>query len=102
MRLLPPQMRRRVPRKKPRKKRKERWTKRLKGGPSFTASPVHADGHLYFFDHKQGLGFVIKHGDTPELMATNRLDAGCMASPAVAGNALYIRTKTHLYRLESE
>jgi hypothetical protein len=34
-----------------------------------------------------------------ELLAENRLDDGCMASPAVVGDDLVIRTKTHLYRI---
>ena len=33
-------------------------------------------------------------------LALNKLDDGCMASPAVAGNAMFLRTKTHLYRIE--
>jgi hypothetical protein len=32
-----------------------------------------------------------------ESIAVNKLEAGCMASPAAAGDALFIRTKTHLY-----
>jgi hypothetical protein len=35
-----------------------------------------------------------------ELLATNKLDDGTMASPAVYDKAIYLRTKTHLYRLE--
>ena len=35
------------------------------------------------------------------LLAENRLDAGCMSSPGVIDNALLIRTKTHLYRVEA-
>jgi hypothetical protein len=34
------------------------------------------------------------------VLAANKLDAGFMASPAVAGRALFVRSKTHLYRLE--
>jgi len=33
-------------------------------------------------------------------LAVNKLDGTCMASPAVADNALFVRTKTHLYRIE--
>jgi len=78
-----------------------RWQERLGSGLGFTASPVYAAGHLYFFDYKKGLGVVLKPSDPPALVASNQLAAGCMASPAVAGNALYVRTKTHLYRLQS-
>ena len=44
---------------------------------------------------------VIKPGRTYELLATNTLETGCMASPAVSGKTLFLRTKTHLYRIES-
>src|SRR5262249_2413631 len=73
--------------------------KRRLGG-SFTASPIYAGGHLYLFDQEDGRGYVVKPGRDVEVVATNRLDAGCMASPAAAGKALYVRTKTHLYRIE--
>ena len=35
------------------------------------------------------------------LKQVGTLDDGCRASPAVAGNALFVRTLTHLYRIES-
>jgi outer membrane protein assembly factor BamB len=34
------------------------------------------------------------------VLAENTLDAGFMASPAVDGRALYLRTKSALYRIE--
>jgi outer membrane protein assembly factor BamB len=68
-------------------------------GTPFTASPVYAGGHLYFFD-QNGRGYVVRPGRDFEVVATNTLDAGCMASPAVLGKALFVRTKTHLYRIE--
>jgi len=34
-------------------------------------------------------------------LAENKLDGGFMASPAVAEESLFLRTKTHLYRIES-
>jgi outer membrane protein assembly factor BamB len=43
---------------------------------------------------------VIAPGREFNKLAENELEAGCMASPAVAGNALFVRTKTHLYRIE--
>jgi len=35
------------------------------------------------------------------VLAENKLDGGFMASPAVAGKALFLRSKTHLYRIEN-
>lgn len=67
-------------------------------GP-FIASPVYADGHLYFFN-REGKGYVVDPGPDLRVLATNQLPDGCMASPAVAGKALFVRTLTHLYCLE--
>ena len=36
-----------------------------------------------------------------KLLATNKLADGCRASPAAVGHALYVRTLTHLYRIEA-
>ncbi|MBM4032629.1 MAG: PQQ-like beta-propeller repeat protein [Planctomycetes bacterium] len=74
------------------------WTQRL--GGSFAASPIYADGRLYF-SSQQGKTTVLKPGRTFEVLATNTLDGGFMASPAVAGSALFLRTRTHLYRMQS-
>lgn len=77
---------------------RELWKQRL--GGSFVASPICADGRLYFCNEEGGTT-VIKPGRSYELLAANSLEAGCMASPAVSGRALFLRTKTHLYRIES-
>ena len=74
------------------------WRQRL--GGHFAASPIYADGRLYFCN-QEGKATMIKPGRSYELLATNTLESGCMASPAVSGKALFLRTKTHLYRIES-
>jgi hypothetical protein len=58
-----------------------------------------ADGKLYFCS-EQGVTHVLKPGTTFERLASNTLDAGILASPAVVDEALLIRTETHLYRIE--
>ena len=73
------------------------WQEKI--GGSYSASPVAADGRIYLFNEK-GQTTVIKPGRTFERLATSQLDAGCMATPAVSGRALIVRTKTHLYRIE--
>jgi outer membrane protein assembly factor BamB len=75
------------------------WQERL--GGSFWASPIYADGRLYLFDN-EGTTTVGAVGRTWNKLATNKLDDGCMASPAVAGKSLFVRTKTHLYRIEKK
>jgi len=74
------------------------WTERV--GGKYAASPIYADNRLYFCS-QEGTTTVLKPGRTFEVLAKNTLDNGFMASPAVDGNALYLRTKTHLYRIES-
>jgi outer membrane protein assembly factor BamB len=68
-------------------------------GGEFSASPIYADGRLYFFGER-GATTVIAPGREPKVLAVNRLDGRTMASPAVAGQALFLRTQTHLYRIE--
>ncbi|MCX6923596.1 MAG: PQQ-binding-like beta-propeller repeat protein [Verrucomicrobia bacterium] len=74
------------------------WAERI--GGKYAASPVYADGRLYFFN-QQGTTTVIKPGRAFEVLATSTLAGGFMASPAVAGKAFFLRTRTHLYRIES-
>ncbi len=73
------------------------WKKRL--GGNYSASLIHADGRLYFLD-QEGKTTVVKAGRDYEVLSKNQLDEGFMASPAVSGNALFLRTRTHLYRIE--
>jgi outer membrane protein assembly factor BamB len=75
------------------------WSERI--GGNFLASPILADGRIYFFN-TQGKTTVIKAGRAYEVLATNTLDSGFMASPSVMGKALFLRTKTHLYRIEEK
>jgi outer membrane protein assembly factor BamB len=75
---------------------KEVWHERL--GAGYSASPVLADGRIYICDVR-ATTLVIAPGRQFKQLAANKLDAGCMASPAVAGKAIFLRTKTHVYRL---
>jgi len=73
------------------------WRERLKG--RYSASPLYAAGRLYFFSEKN-LATVLAPGREFHQLAENQLDERVMASPAVTGNALILRSKTHLYRIE--
>jgi outer membrane protein assembly factor BamB len=75
------------------------WTERL--SDKFTSSPTYADGKLYLFS-EEGKGIVADVSKGWKELAVNQLDDGCMATPAVAGKALFVRTKTHLYRIEQK
>ncbi|MDO8540054.1 MAG: PQQ-binding-like beta-propeller repeat protein [Opitutaceae bacterium] len=77
------------------------WRERLPGIGNHSASPIHAEGRIYFFN-ENGHTAVIAASRQFKVLAENKLDDGFMASPAVAGKALFLRTKTHLYRIESD
>ncbi|VGO17886.1 hypothetical protein PDESU_06488 [Pontiella desulfatans] len=72
---------------------------RERAGGNYIASPILCGDRIYFFGNT-GKTTVIRTGRTFELLAENELDAGFMASPAVLGNSLILRTKTHLYCIE--
>ena len=77
---------------------REIWAKRISSESS--SSPILASQRIYFFDQK-GKSTVIEASPEFKVIAVNQLEDGFMASPAVSGNALYLRSKTHLYRIES-
>jgi hypothetical protein len=72
------------------------WLQRL--GGNFSASPVFADGRIYFFS-EEGTTTVIEPGRTFRKIATNVLDGDILASMAVSNGSLFIRSGTHLYRI---
>ncbi|WP_372806258.1 PQQ-binding-like beta-propeller repeat protein [Pontiella sp.] len=72
---------------------------RERAGGNHIASPILAGDRIYVCS-ATGKTKVIRAGRTFELLAENVLDEGLMASPAVMDNALLLRTKTHLYRID--
>jgi outer membrane protein assembly factor BamB len=76
----------------------EIWRERI--GGNYSASPLYAPatGMIYCFS-EDGKTTVFKAARKFEKVAENRLESGFMASPAVTGNALILRTRTHLYRI---
>ncbi len=77
------------------------WKQRLAG--NYSASPLYADGHIYFFNH-DAVATVIEPGREYKQLAANELGEReeLMASPAVVGKALLVRTRGQLYRLEKK
>ncbi|MDP5004312.1 MAG: PQQ-binding-like beta-propeller repeat protein [Verrucomicrobiales bacterium] len=63
------------------------------------ASPVGADGRIYFTGRK-GTTVVIEHGKDFKVLATNQLDDNFHASPALSGKQLFLRGMRFLYCLE--
>ncbi len=73
------------------------WQQRL--GGNYSASPIYADGRLYFLS-EDGETVVIEPAKEFRKLATNRLDGYTLASMAVSGGSIFIRSASHLYRLE--
>ncbi len=74
---------------------------RLPGGKAFSASPWAYDGKIFCLN-EYGVTFVVKAGREFELLHTNKLadDPMCMATPAMAGERLLLRTNKRLYCFE--
>ena len=78
---------------------KEVYKARVGGiGNTFSASPWAADGKIYFLS-EVGDTFVVQAGDSYKELAKNSLDEMAFASPALAPDAMYMRTQTRLYRI---
>jgi outer membrane protein assembly factor BamB len=73
------------------------WSQHLKG--KYGASLLAAPGRIYLSNTKGATTVFAPEREYREL-AVNQLDGELWTSPAVAGNALLLRTKTHLYRIE--
>lgn len=68
---------------------------------NFKASPIAIDGRLYLATEEEDV-VVVKMGPTYEVLATNTLtDQSFIATPIVTGGDLYLRSRTHLFRIAS-
>jgi len=75
------------------------WAERLLSKCS--ASPLHVAGRIYCFD-EDGRAAVVRPGTEFTPLGESKVDGKIMASVAVAGRALFLRTDTHLYRIEEK
>jgi outer membrane protein assembly factor BamB len=64
----------------------------------FSASPIGVDGKI-FFTNDEGETFVLKAGPTFELLHTNRIGEGTLATPALVDGRWYIRTESNLFAI---
>jgi len=69
-------------------------------GGNYSASPVFADGRIYFLS-EEGAATVIAPGPSFSRLAVNRLDGATLASMAMSDGAIYIRSESDLYRVGS-
>lgn len=75
---------------------KVHWSERLGGG--FSASPLHAEGRVYF-QNETGTGFVVAASKTFQKLAENVIGERTLASYAVADSALFLRGDQHLFKI---
>lgn len=76
----------------------EHWRTRLGGNHS--ASPIYADGRIYFLS-EEGESVVIAPGRQFKELARNQLEGPTLASMAVSKGSIFVRSQTHLYRLSN-
>ena len=65
---------------------------------AFTASPWAYDGKIFLLS-EEGNTFVVEAGDEYRLLGVNSLDEFALATPAIVGDRLLIRTQSHLYSI---
>jgi outer membrane protein assembly factor BamB len=78
---------------------REVWRERVGGNHS--ASPLAAEGRIYVFS-EEGRTTVLEAGREFRVLAVNQLEDGFMASPAVTGRSLILRTRSNVYRVETD
>jgi outer membrane protein assembly factor BamB len=78
---------------------KEIYQRRAIESGSYYASPVAANGNIYFASRADGTITVLKAGaEAPEVVKKNEpLGERLAATPAIADNTLYVRTADHLW-----
>ncbi len=67
-------------------------------GGVYTASPVAGDGKVYLAS-EDGETIVLTAGRTPKILARNKLNARQLASPAIAGRQMFVRSDDALYAI---
>ena len=68
------------------------------GGSGFSASPVATNGRIYL-SSEDGDVFVIRAGATFEVLSKNPMGEPLMATPAIAGNTMFVRGEKHLFAI---
>jgi outer membrane protein assembly factor BamB len=72
------------------------WQERVDG--VFSASPVAGGGHVYFVS-EGGETVVVKAGRQPQVVARNAIGERAVASPAISGGRIFIRTDRHVFAI---
>ena len=70
------------------------------GGYTFSSSPLASEGRIYLLS-EDGDAFVLAAGDRYDEIAKSGLGEMSLATPAVDGDSLYVRTPTRIYRIRN-
>jgi len=78
------------------------WQQRI-GGKGYSASPVYADGAIYFCA-EDGTAVAVQPGKEYKELGQGKLDGGgeCKVTPAIVGKSIFLRTSDSLYRIEQK
>lgn len=68
---------------------------------SFSASAVAGDGKIYYAGEK-GTIYVLEAGSLPKLLATNEMGEPCLATPALSGGWLIVRTSLSVIAIKGD
>ena len=77
------------------------FQQRIGAGGPYYASPILNNGHIYFTSAR-GVITVIEPGDSFKLVQQNDLGERTMATPAIEGGQLFVRTEKALYSFEQD
>jgi len=75
---------------------KEIYNAKLGSAKSFIASPVASDGRIYIVD-EEGTVYIIKDGDSFELLEEIPMNDICMTAPAITDGMIFFRTQNNLF-----
>ncbi len=76
----------------------EVWSLRTRS--AFNASPIYADGLVWFFSVK-GEVLALRPGRKYEVVAQSQMDSGIWATPAFLRNSVILRTENFLYKINN-
>ncbi len=74
---------------------------RIDVGAAFTSSPWAYDDKIFVLS-EEGDTFILRAGQTFEVLGRNSLNELTLATPAIAHDSLFIRTRSKLYRISED
>ena len=78
-----------------------RKAKRIPNASEYFASPIYGDGKIYVAG-ENGVVVVLKNNKNYDVLAKNDMEDSIVATPAIAGDSLFIRTRSMLICVAGE